>query len=96
MEDLPQSADKDAKTTAAGEVATTGTDKPQKKKKNENRFDLNDEKFDFIVLGTGLTESIVGASLALREKKCLFLEVSDKYGGTICNFNFEKYLEFGK
>ena len=57
---------------------------------------MNDEKFDFVILGTGLTESIVGASLALREKKCLFLEISDKYGGTICNFNFEKYLEFGK
>ena len=69
---------------------------PSTKKKKENRFDLNDERFDFIVLGTGLTESIVGASLALNEKKCLFLDVSDRYGGTICNSNFEKYLEFVK
>ena len=94
MEDLRQTADKDAKVTGGANTATA--EQAQKKKKNENRFDLNDEKFDFIVLGTGLTESIVGASLALREKKCLFLEISDKYGGTICNFNFEKYLEFGK
>ena len=58
-------------------------------KKKENKWDLNDEKFGWIVLGTGLTESIIGASLAMHGQKCLFLDRSDKYGGTISNFNLE-------
>ena len=59
------------------------------KPKKDNKFDLNDEKFSYIILGTGLTESIVGASLALHGHKCLFIDQADKYGGTICNFNLE-------
>ena len=35
-------------------------------KKKDNKWDLNDEKFGWIVLGTGLTESIIGASLAMH------------------------------
>ena len=62
-------------------------EKTQYPKKKENRFDLNDEKFSYVILGTGLTESIIGASLALHGKKCLYLDRADKYGGTICNFN---------
>ena len=60
----------------------------------ENRYDLNDEKFSYIILGTGLTESIVGASLALNGHKCLFLDKGDKYGGTIANFNLEQFFDF--
>ena len=62
-------------------------DKSKYPKKKENRFDLNDEKFSYVILGTGLTESIIGAALALHGKKCLYLDRADKYGGTICNFN---------
>jgi len=43
-------------------------------KKKDNKFDLNDEKFSFVILGTGLSESIIGASLALHGHKCLFLD----------------------
>ena len=50
---------------------------------------MNDEKFEYVILGTGLTESVVGASLALHGKKCLFLDRADKYGGTVTNFNLE-------
>ena len=62
--------------------------------KKENKFDLNDEKFSYIIIGTGLTESIIGASLALHGHKCLYLDRADKYGGTICNFNLEQYLKY--
>jgi hypothetical protein len=57
--------------------------------KKDNKYDLNDEGVSYIILGTGLTESIVGASLALHGKKCLYLDQSDKYGGTISNFSLE-------
>lgn len=69
---------------------------PTKPKKSDNKFDLNDENFDYIILGTGLTESVIGASLALHGKKCLFLDKADKYGGTITNFNLEQYLKYSK
>lgn len=59
------------------------------KKKENNRFDLNEESFSFVIFGTGLTESIIGASLAMHGKKCLFLDKADKYGGTICNFSLD-------
>jgi len=57
--------------------------------KKDNKNDLNDEGFEFIVFGTGLSESIIGASLALHGKKCLFFDIADKYGGTITNFNLD-------
>jgi len=57
---------------------------------------LNDEKFEYVIFGTGLTESIIGASLAMHGKKCLFLDKADKYGGTVCNFSLEQYLNFIK
>ena len=60
-------------------------DKPKK----DNKYDLNEENFEYIVLGTGLTESIIGAALAMHGHRCLFLDQSDKYGGTISNFNLE-------
>lgn len=92
--------EKEAKNTAVEKTENAEPVKEQKdetlKKKKDNRYDLNDEDFDYIIFGTGLTESIIGASLAMNDKKCLFLDVSDKYGGTICNFNFEKYLEYSK
>ena len=58
-------------------------------KKENNRFDLNEEGFSYVIFGTVLTESIIGASLAMHGKKCLFLDKADKYGGTICNFSLE-------
>jgi len=63
-------------------------------KNKDNRFDLNEEKFSYVIFGTGLTESIIGASLAMHGKKCLHLDRADKYGGTICNFNLENFLKF--
>ena len=36
------------------------------KSKKDNKYDLNDEKFEYIIIGTGFTESIIGAALAMR------------------------------
>ena len=66
------------------------------KPKRENRFDLNDEGFSYVIFGTGLTESIIGAALAMHGHKCLYLDKADKYGGTIANFNLDQYLKYGK
>ena len=63
-------------------------------KMKDNRYDLNEEGFEFIVLGTGLTDSIVGGSLAMLNKKSLYLDIGDKYGGTTGNFNLESFLNF--
>lgn len=70
------------------------TPKQREKKKEDNRNDLNEENFQCIILGTGLTDSIVGASLALHGKRTLFLDCSNCYGGTICNYNLEQYINY--
>eukprot|EP00347_Sterkiella_histriomuscorum_P015294 403357571 len=56
--------------------------------------DLNREKFDYIVFGSGLTENILGAALSIAGHKCLFLDQADRYGGSILNFNLEHYLNY--
>ena len=38
---------------------------------------------------------IIFRALALAGKKCLFLDSSDRYGGSIINFNFEQFVQFG-
>ncbi|CDW88529.1 UNKNOWN [Stylonychia lemnae] len=56
--------------------------------------DLNREKFDYVVFGSGLTENILGAALAISGQKCLFLDQADRYGGNILNFNLEHYFNY--
>jgi hypothetical protein len=34
------------------------------------------------------------SALAIAGKKCLFLDSSDRYGGSILNFNFHSYLQY--
>ncbi|KAH9510030.1 hypothetical protein Btru_044867 [Bulinus truncatus] len=47
------------------------------------------DDFDIIVLGTGLTETIVAAAFSRIGLKVLHLERNDYYGGAYSNFNFE-------
>jgi RAB protein geranylgeranyltransferase component A len=68
------------------ETKSEHKDKPKKK---DNKYDLNEEKLSYVIFGTGLIESIIGASLAIHGKKCLYLDKCDKYGSTISNFNLE-------
>lgn len=55
--------------------------------------DLNKKKFDFLIVGTALTESILASYLSKHCKKVLHLDINKYYGGDCKNFNF---LEFDK
>jgi RAB protein geranylgeranyltransferase component A len=51
--------------------------------------ELNDNKFDYVIFGTSLIESILSAYLARRGKKILHVDFSRFYGGDCKNFNFK-------
>lgn len=56
--------------------------------------DLNDDNQAYIVMGSNLTESILGAGLALAGEKCVFIDSSDRYGGILSSFNLERYFKY--
>jgi RAB protein geranylgeranyltransferase component A len=58
-----------------------------KKRNYISDHDMNDDGYDYIVLGTNLSENIVGAGLAISKHKCLFLDQADRYGGHLSNFS---------
>lgn len=55
--------------------------------------DLDNKKFDYLIVGTSLTESILASYLSKHQKKVLHLDINKYYGGDCKNFNF---LEFEK
>ena len=57
---------------------------------------MNDDNFDYIVLGTNLSENIMGAALGIQQEKCLFLDFASRYGGHLSNFNLKDYFEYSK
>ena len=61
--------------------------KAQSRKKYVSEHDMNLDNYDYICLGTNLSENIIGAGLAIAKYKCLFLEHADRYGGHLANFN---------
>ncbi len=52
--------------------------------------DLLNKNFDYVIFGTGLTESILSAYLAKSRKKILVLESSNSYGGDCKNLNLKE------
>lgn len=42
------------------------------------KIDLNDENIDFVVLGTNLTESLVGTGLSIAGKKVVHVDLTDR------------------
>jgi RAB protein geranylgeranyltransferase component A len=50
--------------------------------------DLNNAKYDYFIIGTSLTESILSSYLAKSGKKILHIDVSKCYGGDCKNLNF--------
>lgn len=46
-----------------------------------NYFLLKDEEYDFIVLGTALTECVLSGILSMEGKKVLHIDRNDYYGG---------------
>lgn len=58
--------------------------------------ELENEEFDFVVLGTGLTESILAAALANSGARVLHLDANGYYGGTGATLDiaqFEQLLD---
>lgn len=52
-----------------------------------------DEKYDVIVLGTGLTECIISGLLAVEGKRVLHLDKSSYYGGECASLTLEQAWE---
>ena len=67
-------------------------------KKKAKRFtsdhDMNDDKYDYVILGTNLSENILAAGLAIQGEKCLLLDQANRYGGHLSNFNLTHYFEY--
>jgi RAB protein geranylgeranyltransferase component A len=55
-----------------------------------------DPAFDFIILGTGLTETLVGAALSRVGKKVCFLDHNDYYGSEIGTLDLREYAALDK
>ncbi|XP_058065268.1 rab proteins geranylgeranyltransferase component A [Anopheles bellator] len=51
-------------------------------------------EFDLIVIGTGLTESIIAAAASRVGKTVLHLDSNDYYGGYWASFNFESFRKY--
>jgi RAB protein geranylgeranyltransferase component A len=51
--------------------------------------DLDNNKLDYIILGTSLTESLLSAYLARGGKKAIHFDISRIYGGDCKNFNIK-------
>ena len=58
--------------------------------------DLEKQKFDFLILGTNLTESALSAYLAKTKNKIIQADISKSYGGDCKNFNLRDMENFMK
>ena len=69
-----------------------------KLKARKNRFaaehDMNEDNFDYVVLGTNLSENILAAGLAIQGYKCLLLDKNSRYGGHLSNFSLIHFFEY--
>jgi len=63
---------------------------------SRSKHELNEDNYDYVILGTNLTENILGAGLAVNGEKCLFIDNADRYGGHLSNFNLEHYFQYSK
>lgn len=53
---------------------------------------LQDEHYDVIVLGTGLTECVLSGLLSMEGKKVLHLDRNAYYGGECASLSLSKVL----
>ena len=51
--------------------------------------DLEKNKYDYLILGTNLTESALSAYLAKIKSKIIQADISNSYGGDCKNFNLK-------
>ncbi len=55
------------------------------------------EKYDTLILGTGLKECLLSGLLSVREKKVLHMDRNDYYGGECASLSLEQlFKQFGK
>lgn len=57
-------------------------------------MDLNNENADFVILGTNLTETLLGTGLSICGKKVLQIDLGDRYGGVLSNYNLKQFSDF--
>ena len=58
--------------------------------------DLEKNKYDYLILGTNLTESALSAYLAKIKSKIIQADISNSYGGDCKNFNLKDMDNFMK
>ena len=54
------------------------------------KYDIDQTKFDCIVFGTDLSESILSATLSNKNRKVLNIEIDNVYSGTMKSLNFKE------
>ena len=67
---------------------------PTIKKKQRMYEDLHKKKYDYLILGTSLAESIVSSYLSKNQKTVLHLDLSKFYGGDCLNMNLREFDNF--
>lgn len=50
--------------------------------------------YDYIILGTGIQESILASALSRNKRSVLHIDGNEFYGGNECSFNFKEFLEW--
>lgn len=53
---------------------------------------MQDEDYDAIFLGTGLTECIISGLMSMEGKKVLHLDRNDRYGGEAASLNLTQVI----
>ena len=55
---------------------------------------LDDPNYDYIVLGTGLTESIVSVFIQKYRKKILNIDIDILYGSSLKTMNLKEMIKY--
>ena len=55
---------------------------------------LDTHEFDYLILGTGLTDSLFAACLAKHKKKVLILDIDRSYSSSLQTVNLKEFLAF--
>ena len=58
--------------------------------------DLENDKFEYVIIGTGLSETILSSYLSKINKKIIQFDISKFYGGDCKNFNLRDLNECKK
>ena len=71
-------------------------EKINKKKKKKKKFDikLDENEFDYIIFGTGLTESLLSSALAIQKNKILNIDLNPYYSTNMRSVNLKSFLKF--